>query len=197
MIILSDLAMVLLKPVLAGIILLALGIVSSTILGQYVTMEVQQTQRRDLVPYAKLFVESTKDESYTFPTNVQVFGTILVTEEPSNQSGDIRFIVLDGENYQKWSTGAQVDSVYSVNGQGQFNYTFTTAKGGTLHFVFDDRGLPYKKHVTLSVAYNQVLTHRVADTRLVPVGWVLMISGALVLVYGLARKAPIPWSGTG
>ena len=186
--------MVLLKPILIGIVLLAVGIASITILGQYVTMEVQQTQRRDLVPYAKLFVESTKDESYTFPTNVQVFGTILVTEEPSNQSGDIRFIVLDSENYQKWNTGAQADSVYSVNGQGQFNYTFTTGKRGVYHFVFDNTKSLYKKYVILTVAYNEITITRVPDPRTAYLAWPITVAGGLILLYGLARKPPVPWA---
>jgi len=189
--------MVLLKPALAGIVLLALGIVSITVLGQYVTMEVQQTQRRDIEPHVEFLVGDMVDKSYTLPTNVQVFGTVMSTQAPSNQSGDIRFIVMDNENYQKWSTSGQANSVDSVNNQGQFNYTFTTKKSGVFHFVFDNHASLYKKYVVLSVAYNEVLTRRVADTRLMPVGWVLMILGALILIYGLARKPPIPWSGTG
>lgn len=189
--------MVLLKPALVGIVLLALGIVSITVLGQHVTMEVQQTQRRDVEPHVEFLVGDLVEKSYTLPTNVQVFGTVMVAQVPSNQSGDIRFIVLDNDNYQKWSTAGQADSVYSVNNQGQFNYTFTTKNSGVFHFVFDDRALPYKKYVVLSVAYNEILTRRVADARLVPAGWVLMVSGALILIYGLARKAPISWSGTG
>ena len=188
--------MVLLKPALMGMVLLALGIASITVLGQYVTMEVQQTQRRDVEPHIEFLVGDLVERSYTLPTNVQVFGTVMATQVPSNQSGDIHFIVLDNGNFQKWSTSGQADSVYSANNQGQFNYTFTTKKSGVFHFVFDDRALPYKKYVVLSVSYNEVLTRRVADTRLVPAGWVLMVSGALIVIYGLARKPPIPWSRT-
>jgi hypothetical protein len=186
--------MVLFKAAVAGMLLLALGVVSVTLLNQYVTMEVQLTQRRDVEPHVELLIGDIVEKSYMLPTNVDVFGTVTVTQAPSNQSGDIRFIVMDNENYLKWSTSGQADSLYSVNGQGQFNYTFTTKKSGVFHFVFDNRASLYKKYVALTVAFNEVLSRRVPDTRLVPVGWILMVLGGLILIYGLARKPPIPWS---
>lgn len=155
--------MVLLKPTLAGIVLLVLGVVSITVLGQYVTMEVQQTQRRDIEPHVEFLVGDLQERSYTLPASVQVFGTILATQVPSNQSGEVHFIVLDNENYQRWSTGSQADFVYSADNQGQFNYTFTTNKSGVFHFVFDNRASLYKKYVILTVAYDEVLTSRVGQ----------------------------------
>jgi hypothetical protein len=187
--------MVLLKPTLAGTVLLILGILLITVLGQYVTAEVQQTQRRDVEPHVGLLIGDTADRPYTLPAGVQVFGTILATQAPSNESGEIHFIVLDNENYQRWSTSGQGDFAYSVDNRGQFNYTFTTNKSGIFHFVFDNRASLYKKYVVLTVAYNEVLTSKVADKRVVPIGWGLMISGALVAIYGLVRKARVPWDG--
>jgi len=186
--------MVLLKPTLTGIVLLVLGVLSITLLGQYVTMEVQRTQRQDLEPHVEFLVGDTAERSYTLPANVQVFGTIVATQVPLNQSGEIHFIVLDNENHQKWIAGGQADFIYSTDNQGQFNYTFTTNKSGVYYFLFDNRASLYKKYVTLSVAYNEVLTSRVPDTRVEPIGWGLIIAGALVLAYGLARKAPVVWA---
>jgi len=186
--------MVLFKATVAGILLLALGIVSVTVLNQYVTMDVQQIQRRDVEPHIVLLIGDIAEKSYMLPANVDVFGAVTVTQAPSNQSGDIRFIVMDNDNYPKWSSSGQADSLYSVNGQGQFNYTFTTKKSGVFHFVFDNRASLYKKYVALTVAFNEVLSRRVADTRLAPVGWILMVLGVLIMIYGLARKPPIPWS---
>lgn len=194
MLIPSDQGMVLLKSTLVGIILLVVGILSITLLGQYVTMEVQQTQRQAVEPHVEFLVGDTAERSYTLPADVEVFGTIMATQVPSNQSGEIQFIVLDDANYQKWVASGQADSLYSTKNQGQFNYTFTTNKNEVYHFVFDNRASLYKEYVSLSVAYDEVLTSRVPDTRLVPVGWGLIVVGALALVYGLARKAPIVWA---
>lgn len=188
--------MVLLKPTLVGIAILVLGVMSVTVLSQYVTMEVRQTQRRDIEPHAEFLVGDLTERSYTLPASVSVFGTIVATQAPSNESGDIHVLVLDNENYQKKSTGGQADSLLSATGQGQFNYTFTTSKSGVYHFIFDNQASLYKKYVVLTVAYNEVMTSKVADTRVVPIGWALIISGVLVLIYGLARKAPIVWSRT-
>jgi len=186
--------MVLLRPTLIGVVLLILGTMSVTVLGQYVTMEVQQTQRRDVEPHAELLVGDVAQRTYNLPSSVLVFGTIVATQAPSNESGDIHFTVLDNENYQKWSAGGQADGLFSAVNQGQFNYTFTTSKSGLYHFIFDNRASLYKKYVILTVAYDEVLTSRVPDTRVVPIGWTLIVVGGLVLIYGLVRKAPIPWS---
>lgn len=189
--------MVLLKPTLVGITVIILGVMSITVLSQYVTMDVRQTQRRDIEPHAEFLVGDITERSYTLPASVSVFGTIVATQAPSNESGDIHVLILDNENYQKKSAGGQPDYLLSTTGQGQFNYTFTTSQSGVYHFIFDNQASVYKKYVVLTVAYNEVTASKVADTRVVPIGWVLVVSGALVLIYGLVRKAPVPWARSG
>ena len=118
-----------------------------------------------------------------------MFGAVAVTEATSNQAGDINFTVLSSD-----IAGARANSVYSAEKQGQFNFTFTTGKGGVYHFVFDNRNSLYKKYVTLTVAYNEVITSQVPDTRVTYVAWILIAVGGLVLVYGLMRKPPVTWN---
>ena len=190
--------MVLLKPTIAGALLLVLGVLAITILSQYVTMQVQQTERHDLEPHVQFMVGDMADRPYTLPATANILGTVDVTQALStneNDSGKFHFIVLDDANYQKWSSSSQANPIFATDQQGLFNYTFTAPASGVYHFVFDNRQSPSKKNVVLMVAYDEVLTSRVPDTRIVPVGYALMILGALLLIYGLIRKPQIIWSG--
>jgi hypothetical protein len=103
-------------------------------------------------------------------------------------------MVLDSDNYPKWSTGTQANFLYTAEKQGQFNFTFTTEKSGVYHFVFDNTASLYKKYVILTVAYNEITVTRVPDPRTAYVAWPLIVAGGLILLYGLARKPPIPWA---
>jgi hypothetical protein len=186
--------MVLFKTTLTGVSLLVLGLLLLTIVGQYVTMGVQQIQRRDIEPHAEFLVGDVADRSYSLPANVPVFGTVTVTSAPTNQSADIHFSVFDSANYQLWNNGGQANSIYSADKQGAFNFTFSTSQSGTYFFVFDNRASLFKKYVILSAYYNETTTSQVPDPRAQYVAWALVIIGGLVLVYGLARKAPVAWS---
>jgi hypothetical protein len=186
--------MVLLKTTLVGIGLLVIGMLMLTVLGQYVTVEVQEVHRHDIEPHVELFVEDKADRSYNLPGGSNVFGTVSVTQVPSNQTDDIHFLVCDSDNYQQWLSGSQVSTFYSADRKGLFNYTFTTDKSGIYYFIFDNRGLPYKKYVVLTVSYNETITNRVPDTRIVYVAWPFIIGGALILAYGLVRKPAVRWN---
>jgi len=192
--ILSDTRMVLLKTTLAGVTLLVLGILALTVLGQYITVQVQDVRRRDIEPHAEFLVGDVSEWARLLPADVSVSGTADVKEVPSNQSSSIHFLVLDDENYQKWSTGSQATSLTSSTEQGKFNFTFRTGKNGVYHLIFDNRESLFKKYVTLSASYNEVVTNTVSDTRMQYVGWVLVVVGAVGTFYGLLRKAPVPWA---
>jgi len=192
--ILSDCRMVLFKTALFGVVLLVFGVLALSMIGQYVTVEVQQVQRHDLDISVAFLVGDVVDRSYSLPANVPVFGSIKVAEAPSNTSGDIRFIVFDAENYQRWSNSGQADFVFSATEQGVSNYTFTDNKAGVYHFVFDNRASLFKKYVTFSVTYNEIITSRIPDPRTNYVAWACLIAGVLILVYGLARKPPVQWA---
>jgi hypothetical protein len=186
--------MVLLKTTLAGACLLVFGILILTALGQYVTVEVRQVQQRDVEPHAEFLVGDVADRNYTLPANVAASGSVDVTQAPTNASGDIRFMVFDADNYQKWSSGQQSDFMFSAEEQGQFNFTFTTGNAGVYHFVFDNRASLFKKYVILSVGYSEVTMSHVPDPRVPYIGWALAVVGGIVLVIGLAKKPPIPWA---
>ncbi len=186
--------MVLLKTTLAGACLLVVGILLMTTLGQYVTVEVQQVQTRPIEPHAEFLVGDVVDRSYSLPASASTSGSVGVTQAPTNASGDIRFMVFDAENYQKWNSGQQSDFLFSAEKQGQFNFTFTTARSGVYHFVFDNRASLFKKYVVLSVSYSEVSVSHVPDRRMPYIGWALLVGGAIILAYGLVRKPPIPWA---
>jgi len=192
--ILSDYRMVLFKPTLTGIALLVLGLLVATMIGPYVTVEVQEVHRRSVEPHAEFLVGDVVDRSYNLPPTTNVIGTVLVTEAPSNRTSDVSLLVLDAENYQRWNSGGQASSLYSEEKQGQFNFTFKIDKGGIYHFVFDNRASLYKKYVVLTIAYDEITTKRVPDTRVGYVGWALASIGGLVLVYGLVRKPSVTWA---
>ncbi len=191
---LSDCRMVLLKTTLVGVCLLVVGILLLTVAGPYITVEVQDVQRRDVEPHAEFLVGDVEDRTYSIPGSVSVFGSIDVTEAPTNQSGDIRFMAFDADNYQRWSSGGSSNFLFSAEKQGQFNFTFQTEKSGVYHLVFDNRASLFKKYVILSVSYKEVSISHIPDPRVPYVGWALAVGGAIILAYGLARRPPIPWA---
>ena len=79
--------MVLLKTALAGTALLLLGVLATTMLGQYVTMEVREVQRRDVEPHSEFLVgDFVENERYLSPADVMIekslqedINTILAT----------------------------------------------------------------------------------------------------------------------
>lgn len=186
--------MVLLKTTLAGTALLLLGVLATTVLGQYVTMEVREVQRRDVEPHSEFLVGDFVEKSYSLPGGVSVLGTLEVKQAPTNRTGDMRFTTFDDENYQKWSAGKQADFAYSAAQEGRFNFTFTTEKAGVYHFIFDNKASLYKKFVAFSLGYNEVITSRVPDPRMQYVGWALLIVGAPLFIYGLVKRAPVTWA---
>ena len=182
------------KTTMTGVAALVIGILLLTFAGQYITMTVQNVQRTDVEPHTEFLVGDVEQRSYTLPAGVMVFGTVKVTEAPTNQSGDIRFIVFDDQNYQKWGAGGQANFAYSTEKQGQFNYTFTSTANMVYHFVFDNRASLYKKYVTFSLAYNDVVTSQVPDPRTQYVAYAMIALGALLLVIGLSMKPKPRWS---
>jgi hypothetical protein len=125
---------------------------------------------------------------------VTVFGTVKVIQAPTNQSGDIRFLVFDDENYQRWNAGGQANFAYSAEKQGQFNYTFNSNTNVLYHFVFDNRASLYKKYVVFSVAYDEVVTSQVPDPRIQYVAYAMIVLGTILLVMGLLMKPKPRWS---
>jgi len=182
------------KTTISGVAVLVIGVLLLTFAGQYITMTVQNVQRTDVEPHAEFLVGDEGQRSYNIPAGVTVFGTVEVTQAPSNQSGDITFTVFDDANYQKWFAGGQANSAYSMENQGQFNYTFTSTSSGVYHFVFDNRASLYKKYVVFSLAYNVIITSQVPDPRVQYVAYALIGIGALLLVIGLLKKPKPRWS---
>lgn len=185
--------MVLFKTTLVGVCILVAGILLLTTLGPYVTVEVQQVQHRDVEPHAEFLVGDVADRTYTLPATVAASGFIDVTQAPSNASGDIRFMIFNDNNYQKWNSGQQSDSLFSADNQGKFIFNFTTTNSGIYHFVFDNRASLFKKYVVLTVGYSEITISHVPDPRVPYIGWASAVVGGLLLVYGLVRKPPIPW----
>ena len=182
------------KTTMTGLALLIIGVLLLTFAGQYITMTVQSVQRTDVEPHAEFLVGDMEQRSYTLPAGVTVFGTVMATQAPSNQSGDIRFMVFDDQNYQKWSTGGQANSVYSTEKEGQFNYTFNSPAAVLYHFVFDNRVSLFKKYVVFSLAYNEIVTSQVPDPRTQYIAYAMIVIGALLLVVGLGMKPKPRWS---
>ncbi len=186
--------MVLFKTAVVGVCILAVGILLLTTIGPYITIQLQRVQTRGVEPHAEFLVGDSADRTYTLPGRVAASGTVSVTQAPTNASGDIRFMVFDDANYQKWNAGQQSDYLFSTVGQGQFVFNFTTTKSGVYHFVFDNRASVFKKYVILSIGYSEVTVSYAPDPRVPYVGWGLLAGGAIILGYGLLRKPPIRWA---
>ena len=186
--------MVLLKTTLIASLMLVVGVLLLTVIGPYITMEVQVVQSHNIEPHAEFLVGDYVDRSYSLPGGVSVFGTVDPVQAPTNQSGEIQFLVFDAVNYQQWAAGQNSNSVYSADQQGRSNFTFTTVNSGLYHFVFDNRNSLYKKYVTFSASYSETSTSRQPDPRTPYVGWAVLAVGLIVLAYGIARKPPISWA---
>lgn len=185
--------MVLLKTTLVGGLLLVAGVLLLTVAGPYITYQVQLVQRHDVEPRTEFLVGDVSYRNYSLPGGVGAYGTLDVAQAPSNQSGNIQFMVFDSRNYQLWATGEQSNYLFTSDQQGHSNFTFNTPAAGTYYFVFDDRASVYKKYVTLTLSYNEVSVGTKPDPRIPYVGWALVGVGLAVFSYGLARKPPIPW----
>jgi len=186
--------MVLFKTAIVGVAVLIIGILLLTIIGPYMTVTVQNIQTREVDPHVEFLVGDMIDRSYTLPSNVPVFGSVYVSEAPTNQTTDIQFSIFDADNYQIWSSGGQANSLFSTDGQGQFNYTFTTPKSGLYYFVFDNRASLYKKYIVFSLSYNELITSQEPDTRIPYLAWAFIIVGGLVAAVALIRKPAISWA---
>jgi len=186
--------MVLFKTTLTGTALLILGLLVIIMIAPNITVEVQEVHRRSVEPHAEFLVGDTVDKSYSLPQATSVIGTVFATEAPSNRTSVISFLVFDAENYQRWASGGLANALYSRENQGQFNFTFKTESATQYYFVFDNRDSVYKKYVVLTIAYDEVTTKQVPDTRAGYVGWALAIIGGLVLAYGFVRKPLVTWS---
>jgi hypothetical protein len=165
-----------------------------TVAGPYVTVPVQVVQRHDVESHAQFLVGDVTDRSYSIPGSVAVFGTLDVAEAPTNQTGDIQFMVFDAQNYQLWMAGQQSNNLFISDQQGHSNFAFNTPSSGVYYFVFDNRASLYKKFVTLSLGYNEVSISNKPDPRIPYLGLGLLAAGLVVLIFGLARKPPIPWA---
>jgi len=186
--------LVLFKTTMFGLAILVVGILLLTYGGQYITMTVQNTQRTEVEPHAEFLVGDTAQRSYTLPAAVTVLGFVRVTQAPINQSSDLRFLVFDEQNFQKWNAGGQADFTYSSDQSGQFNFTFTTSKNGAYHFVFDNRASMYKKYIVFSMGYNEVVKSQVADPKIQYLAWTTLTAGGLLVLIGVVRKPPVRWA---
>lgn len=186
--------MVLFKTTLIGASLAIIGFLVLIVLGAYITVQVQDVQVRMVEPHAEFLVGDLTDKPYSLPGSVPVFGTVDVTQAPGNSSGDIHFMVFDSDNYEKWSAGQQANFLFSADKQGEFNFTLTTASGGSYHFVFDNHASLFKKYVVLSIAYKEITINNIPDPRVPYVAWAILGVGGVILAYGLVRKPPIAWA---
>jgi hypothetical protein len=191
----DDKRLVLFKTAMSGLVILVIGVLLLNYGSQYITMTVQNTQRTNVEPHAEFGpVGDTAQRSYQLPAAATVLGVLKVTQAPMNQSGDIRFLVFDEPNFQKWNAGGQADLTYSAEQQGQFNFTFTTSRNGVYHFVFDNRASMYKKYIVFSMAYDQVVRSQQPDPRTQYLAWAGLFVGGLLLLVGLLRKPPVRWA---
>jgi hypothetical protein len=186
--------MVLLKTAMVGALLLVVGVSLLTVAGSYITVQAQVVRRHDVESHAQFRVGDLTEREYSLPGSVAVFGTLDVAQVPTNQSSDLQFMVLDTQNYQLWSSGQQSTYLFTSDHLGHSNFTFTAPASGVYHFVFDNRASIYKKYVTLSIGYNEVLISNQPDPRVPYVGWGLLVVGLVVLIYGVLKRPPITWA---
>ncbi len=186
------------KPTIAGLILILLGFIASLYGGQTYFKDVPRTVTDTFQVGRDVKNESFWSHDFRFEASTLVVGNGIVSSEVTGQPGSIDFLVLDSANFQSWrqrQPGVQY-IVKLLQTQAKFNFSFTTPRNDTYHFVFDNYYSSVKKNVSLSVSYQYVKISRepFTDYTMTYVGLALAVVGTTALAYGLLKKPEIRWA---
>jgi hypothetical protein len=185
-------------PFFLGIAIVALGLLLLFFGTQTQTIDVPKTETKMLFDRSTLTVGDSAYRSADLMANLTVLCTGSVTIPASNESGDINLYVMDKANFQKWQSGDRsVNFVVQRLRTSQIDVSFVTVRADTYYFVFDNSySTLFKKEVTFSVSYQYTTIHHetLEDRSLNTYGYPLIVIGAIVTIYGLARKAEVRWA---
>jgi uncharacterized membrane protein len=181
-----------------GIVVVALGLLLLFFGTQTQTIDVPRTETKVLFDRLMFTVGDSSYRSADMTANLTVLCSGSVKIPANNESGDINLYVMDRANFQKWESGDRsVNFVVQRLRISQINVSFVTLRDDTYYFVFDNSYSPlFKKEVTFSVSYQYITIHHetLEDRSLNIYGYPLILIGAIITVYGLARKAEVRWA---
>jgi len=186
------------KPTIAGVILILLGFVASIYGSRTYLRDVPRTVTDTFHVGQDVRDDSYWSHPYHFEPSTVVVGNITVSDAATGQSSSINFFVLDRTNFESWrqrQPGVQY-LVKMLQAQSSFNFSFTTPRNDTYHFVFDNYYSTARKNISLGVRYEYVKISRepYTDHTAAYGGVVLAVVGTTVLAYGLLKKPEIRWA---
>jgi len=185
------------KPTIIGLALILLGFVASLYGGRTYLKDVPRTVSDTFQVGMEVRNASFWSYDFRFEPSTLVVGDGAVSSGVTGQPSDIAFLVLDSTNFEHWRQ-RQLDVQYIVKlpqVQAKFNFSFTTPRNNTYHFVFDNYYSAVKKSVSLSVRYQYTKISRepYTDYTATYAAVVSAAMGAIVLTYGLLKKPEIRW----
>jgi len=187
-----------LKPTVAGVILVALGVVGGFYGRQTYLRDVSKTTTDSFQVSADVKETSYWQYGFRFETSTSVSGNGTVTSGVTGQSGEVSFLVMDRTNFENWKLrqpGVQF-LVKIPQAPARFEFSFTTTKNETYYFVFDNYYSSVKQDASLVVRYQyvKIVKEPYVEYTYAYGGVGLAILGAIVLSYGLLKKPEIRWA---
>ncbi len=182
---------------LGGMSLLILGMLM-ILFGSYTyNVNVPKLESKTIFENESFIVGDIKVYKADFSKNITVTCIASIKIPATDDIGEINFYVIQGEEFQKWERGEkdaklEIELIKTKN----FNKSFKVDNEGTYYFVFDNTFSEfYKKELTFSVTI-EYLTY-VEETRrnysIVYIGYLALVIGVIVTLYGLVRKPEITW----
>jgi len=187
-----------LKPTIAGLVLLIVGILGIQYGAQNYLKEVSKPVTDTFRVAMEVRELSFWSYGHRFETSTSVDGNGTISGGSYGQVTDINFFVMDGPNFENWKQrqpGVQY-LAKMTQAPSRFEFSFATSKNGTYFFVFDNYYSTAKREVSLSARYQYVKIVKEAHTDYTfsYVGAGISVVGAIVLIYGLLKKPEIRWA---
>ena len=181
---------------LGGFSLLILGILILLFGSFTYTVSVPKPESKMIFDDLSFVVGDFEIYDANLAENVTVESVASIKIPATGEPGDINFYITDGEGFQKWKRGEEVEFIIEKEGTGDFNLSFQSERYSTHYFIFDNSFSElYKKEVIFSVEINYVeyIEEVKENESLKLLGYPAIVIGIIVTVFGLIKKQEIKW----
>jgi len=181
---------------LGGFSLLILGILILLFGSFTYTVSVPKPESKMIFDDLSFVVGDFEIFNANLAENVTVKSVASIRIPATGEPGDINFYITDGEEFQKWKRGEEVEFIIEKERTGDFNLSFESEKYSTYYFIFDNSFSElYKKEVMFSVEINYVeyIEEVRENESLKLLGYPAIVIGIIVTIFGLIKKQEIKW----
>jgi hypothetical protein len=179
---------------LAGIALVVIGALLFFAGPQLIMVPSTQIQVVELFHDETFTVGDVWERSVQLDEGVTVNGTVAVSSALTGAATQISMFVADDANYQKWVAHGNPTYALQMDISNGQSFSFTVARTGLYHFVFDNTNSPVKKKVTMTADLQKQVTVNVPEKRILYVAYGLLAVGCFVTAAGVLRKTQSPWA---